>query len=270
MRLNIFFKIAILCLSFFQSGAQIHLCSWNLENFGKSKSDSSILFISKVLKEFDLVAVTEVVAGKGGAQAVAKLADELNRTGTKWDYCVSDPTTGTPGSSERYAFLWKTAVVLKQGDAFLEKHYRDSIEREPYFGRFSYSGKHVTIAVFHAVPKSKQPEKEIKFLKFLPELYPNENLIFCGDFNCPQSHSVFAPLKQKKYASALEKQKTTLKNECKQDQCLASEFDNVFYPTAKIKVLKKGVVPFHLQFKSMKEARKISDHLPVFAEIQFN
>lgn len=267
---QICWRIIVLCFLFFHCNAQIRLCSWNLENFGKSKSDSSIHFISQTLKDFDLVALTEVVAGNGGAQAVARLADELNRTGSKWDYCVSDPTTGTPGSSERYAFLWKTNLISKKGEAFLEKHYADSMEREPYFGRFLYKNKTFTIAVFHAVPKSKQPEKEIKFLKFLPELYPKDTLIFCGDFNCPQSHSVFTPLKQKNYSSALQKQKTTLKNECKQEQCLASEFDNVFYPTTKVRVLKKGIVPFYLQFNSMKAARKISDHLPVFVEIQIN
>ncbi|MBL7932533.1 MAG: endonuclease/exonuclease/phosphatase family protein, partial [Bacteroidia bacterium] len=261
MILRFIVKTLFLCFSFVHGTAQVHLCSWNLENFGKSKSDSEIVFISHTLKDFDLVAVTEVVAGKGGAQAVARLADELNRTGSKWDYCVSDPTTGTPGSSERYAFLWKTHVISKHGDAFLEKHYTDSIEREPYFGRFLYEGKPITIAVFHAVPKNKQPEKEIKFLKFLPELYPKETLIFCGDFNCPQSHSVFGPLKQKNYLPALQKQKTTLKNECKQDQCLASEFDNVFYPAAKVKLLAKDIVPFYLKFSTLKEARKISDHL---------
>jgi hypothetical protein len=33
----------------------------------------------------------KVVAGYGGAQAVARLTNELNRQGSSWDYVISDP-----------------------------------------------------------------------------------------------------------------------------------------------------------------------------------
>ena len=67
--------------------------SWNIANFGKSRSDDQIAFMAGVLRNADIVAVQEVTAGKdAGVQAVAKLADALSRTGAKWDYIVSDPT----------------------------------------------------------------------------------------------------------------------------------------------------------------------------------
>jgi deoxyribonuclease-1-like protein len=55
--------------------AQTTLISWNLKDFGKSKSDEEINFIANTLKNYDIVAIQEVVAGEGGAQAVARLAD---------------------------------------------------------------------------------------------------------------------------------------------------------------------------------------------------
>ncbi len=253
----------------FSSFAQVRLCSWNLENFGKSKNDSTIRFISGNLKGFDVVAITEVVAGKGGAQAVARLADELNRSGAKWDYCISDPTSGHRGSSERYAFLWKTSVLKKQS-AFLEKKYKDSIEREPYLANFLYGDKKFTLAVFHAVPKNKQPEKEIRFLKDISAEYPGETLLFCGDFNCPESHEIFQTLKQAHYQSGLKNQKTTLKTECTSSTCLASEYDNIFFPQHKIIPLRADVLHFYKQFADVKVARLISDHLPVFLEFRMN
>ena len=68
--------------------------------------------MAKALTDDDIVAVQEVVAGDGGgAQAVARLADELNRTGFKWDYSISDPTQGGVYSSERYAYLQKPSKV---------------------------------------------------------------------------------------------------------------------------------------------------------------
>jgi hypothetical protein len=64
----------------------------NIANFGQSKSDKTIHYIANYLRDYDIIAVQEVVAGYGGVQAVARLSDELNRTGTKWDYTISDPT----------------------------------------------------------------------------------------------------------------------------------------------------------------------------------
>lgn len=265
-----FFLVVLYLFFGYTSFCQVQLCAWNLQNFGKSKTDSSIRFISRTLKDYDLVALTEVVAGKGGAQAVARLADELNRTGSKWDYCVSDPTKGKAGSSERYAFLWKTSRLKKQGDAFLEPSVADSIEREPYTARFVAGTAKFTLSVYHAVPKNKQPEKEIKFLKTLLERHQGETLLICGDFNCPQSHPVFDNLKQKNYTPALRNQKTTLRMECVNAECLASEYDNVFFPSRQVKTLNAGVITFYRKFPNVKEARRISDHLPVFFEFSLN
>ena len=61
--------------------SQVKLLSWNIENLGKSKSDSAITYIANTVKDYDVVVIQEVVAGNGGAQAVAKLAGELNRKG---------------------------------------------------------------------------------------------------------------------------------------------------------------------------------------------
>ena len=176
--------------------SQTKLLSWNLENFGQSKSEETINYIANSLRNYDIIAIQEVVAGYGGAQAVAKLADELNRKGAKWDYSISDPTSSSAYKAERYAFIWKTAKLKKIGKAWLEKKYHLEIDREPYFCTFQYGNKQFTVVNFHAITKNKQPETEIKYFKFLPNEYPTLNLIFAGDFNCPQSHTVFNPLKK--------------------------------------------------------------------------
>jgi hypothetical protein len=59
---------------------------------------------------------------------------------------------------------------------------------------------------FHAITKAKQPETEIKYFKFCPP-HPDLNPLFVGDFNCPQSHTVFIPLKKMGYQSVLVNQK---------------------------------------------------------------
>lgn len=222
------------------------------------------------LKGFDIVALQEVVAGYGGPQAVAKLADELNRTGAKWDYEISDATSSTPYATERYAFLWKTSKVQKVEKGFLEHNYVDQIDREPFFTDFNYNGKSFTLVSFHAIPKKKQPETEIKYFKFFPELYPNKNLIFLGDFNIPQSHTVFNPLKKMGYEPVFKGQKTTMKMRCEGKECLASEYDNIFYNGDNAGMLESGVVLIYKSFPDMKAVRRISDHIPVWVKLDFS
>lgn len=249
--------------------AQVKITSWNLQNFGKTKSEGEINFVADVLRDFDVVALQEIVAGYGGKQAVSKLADALNRKGSKWDYFVSEPTESTPYATERYAFLWKTSQVKRVDRGWLEQTFINEIDREPYLISLSYNGKVFTLVNFHAIPKKKQPEKEIKYFKFFPELYPENNLIFLGDFNIPQSHTVFNPLKKIGYRSVVQSQKTTMKMECVNSECLASEFDNIFYKSSKMKLLNAGVIHFYTSFPDMVTARRISDHVPVWAELDF-
>ena len=101
---------------------QTKLLSWNIENFGQSKSNQEIILIANIIREFDIIAIQEVVAGYGGAQAVSRLADELNRKGSKWNYTVSDPTSSSAYKTERYAYMWKTSKVSVVGKAWLEKN----------------------------------------------------------------------------------------------------------------------------------------------------
>jgi len=249
--------------------AQVKISSWNLQNFGKSKSDQEIRFIANNLEEFDIIAIQEVVAGYGGTQAVARLAIALSNKGTKWSYVTSEPTNSTPYGTERYAYIWKTGKVKKVRHAWLEQFYVNEIDREPFMINFSYKGTEFTLVSFHAIPKKKQPETEIKYFKFLPTQYPDKNLIFLGDFNLPQSHTVFNPLKKRGYKSAFYAQKTTMKMHCVAEECLANEYDNIFYNTNTTQILKHGIVPFYECFADMVAARRISDHIPIWAEFIF-
>jgi hypothetical protein len=83
-------------------------------------------------------------------------------------------------------------------------------------------------------------------------------------------HTVFNPLKKMGYQSILRNQKTSLKKECKKSNCLASEFDNMYYKASKISVKKAGIIPFYQNFNSLQEARIISDHIPIWMEFSLN
>ena len=259
----------LIFISFSGYSQIVNICSWNIQNFGKSKNEAELIYMANVLKEFDLIAIQEVVSGYGGSQAVARLADELNRLGSKWDYVISNQTSGAGSSTERYAFVWNRSRIKQVGEPWLEEHYGLLIEREPYYCRFAVGRKVFTLAGFHAVPKSKQPETEIKYFKFLPGFYPDDTIIFCGDFNLPQSHTVFNPLRKMGYIPALKGQKTSLKQSCVNGNCLASEYDNFFFQFSKMNLVKSGAVHFYQDFDDLETARLISDHLPVYIQLSF-
>jgi len=258
------FSILIYFVSFI-SLAQVKIGSWNIKDMGRTKTSDQIECMANILRDFDVIALQEVVAGFGGTQSVAKLADELNRKGGKWLYTISNPTVSSPYSSERYAYLWKPSKVALIGKAWLNQNYVNEIEREPFMVKFLYKKDTFTIVSFHAIPKTKQPEREIKYFKFFPDFYKNEKLIFLGDFNVSQKNNVFNPLKKMGYVPVLKKQKTTLRTKCLNDGCLASAYDNIFFNGDEFELLSSGTIHFYKKYKDFKKARKLSDHVPVFA-----
>ena len=108
------FTILIFCIiSISTYGQTFSIVSWNISHFGKTKDASEIKRIAQIVRDFDIIAIQEVVAiDPAGAKAVARLADELNRMGAKWDYRVSNPTNSSSGKTERYAFIWKSKKVF--------------------------------------------------------------------------------------------------------------------------------------------------------------
>ena len=64
------------------SQENITLISWNIQDLGRTKNDEELEAIAQIIRDADIVAIQEVVAGYGGAQAVARLHDLLNRKGS--------------------------------------------------------------------------------------------------------------------------------------------------------------------------------------------
>lgn len=248
---------------------EVHLVTWNLLNFGKSKDDEEVAFMADLLREADVVAIQEVNTGPDGAQAIARLADELDRRGANWDYVVSDATVG-PGS-ERYAFLWKSSRVRRIGEAWLEPSLAEEIDREPYMARFETTngGQRMLLASLHAVPRAKKPADEVVLLDNLHALYPDENLLVMGDFNLSQKHRAFDDLKEVGYVPVLVDQATSLRMKRKDGEYLANEYDNIFYEPEALVSSEAGVIDFVGEFRTLKQARTISDHLPVYMVIRW-
>lgn len=247
----------------------IKVISWNIQDLGQSKNNEEIDFIVKILKEFDIIALQEVVAKHpAGAQKVAQIADELNRKGFKWDYRISNPTK-SPSSfmSERYAFIWKTSKLDIKGRAYLDEELALDIYREPFIANFKINDNNeiFTLVNYHSRKYNDNPELEIKHFKNYQERLNTNRIIIAGDFNLDEKHVVWNEMYQQGYNSAVKSSRTTLKTKCKQGDYLSHAIDNIYF-TSQIKPANAGVIDYIDSCEHLNAARKISDHLPVFLE----
>lgn len=246
---------------------RLNIISWNIQNFGKSKSesDSVMNYITNKIKIFDIVAIQEVSTSEFGSQAVAKLDDLLDRTGTSWDYIVSNPTTG-PGS-ERYAYLYKKSRVKLKEKPELEKTLQDKLNREPFKAIFLFNSSEYYLFNLHLVPTDKNPSLEAAFLSSLGDTYKGKKIIFMGDLNLPQSDPGFDGVKKWSKPTLIDK-KTSLKmKETIKEKWLNKEYDN-FFISSNIILIKTGVINFSSEFKDLRSARKVSDHCPIYCIIK--
>ncbi len=243
------------------------IVSWNIQDLGKTKNSNELFKIAQIIKHFDLVMVQEVV-GKDpkGAQAVSRMVDELNRMGFQWDYRVSDPTNSPSGNiSERYAFIWKASKVSLLNRANLDLELKDVCDREPFLGKFLFKSKLDTINVvnFHSRPHDQGPEDEIFYFKDYQDRLGTENVVIGGDFNIDEDHIVWKAFYSRGYQNALSNTKTTLKNSCTNNNYLNHSIDN-FYFAGAIRMVDSGTIDFVESCNNLKNARALSDHLPVY------
>lgn len=248
--------------------AQVNLVSWNIRDLGRTKNEAEIQFMAELIRDYDIIAIQEIVAGYGGAQAVARMVDALQRMSGNWDYRISDPTDCSPHQRERYAFIWNRGKVELIGRPALARAYAHLITREPFIGRFRWKaiGKELVVINYHSIPYNKQPEKETKYLKYIVGEYEQQLVIIAGDFNQPQSHTVFNPIKVRGFRPVLIDQRTTInkKRYNADGSYLGHPIDNIFYDSSKIDLEAGGILDFVPCFNDLAAANAISDHLPVW------
>ena len=256
------------CVVFAQT-EEIQLVSWNIQDFGRTKNTDELNQIAEIVRDVDIIAIQEVVAGYGGAQAVAKLTDLLNRKGAKWDYVISDPTNSPKYVTERYAIVWKTKNIKIKNRGWLISELDSLVDREPFLLDLYVEGKKITLVNFHSRPYNKDPEGEIIAISNFVVDSLETPLIIAGDFNVDEKMPVFDYLKDNGYKAAVSNAKTTLKRQCDSNDYLNYPIDNIFYSQDIYKTEGK-VIDFVRFCDGLIRARKLSDHLPVLLKFRIN
>lgn len=263
--------VLIISLLFLPGAYSFTIITWNIQDLGRTKTSEEIDAMVQILRNADVVLIQEVVAkDPAGAQKVAALADGLNRTGARWDYRISDPTNSpSPYISERYAILWKPSVLEIQGRARLLSELSDECDREPFAAEFSLRGESESLWIvnFHARRHDNFPDEEIKHFITLGQILDSQHVIIGGDFNLDDSHEVWTPFYQIGYRSVVSDLPTTLKRSCnRRGEYFNYPIDNIYLPEGWV-VQDSGRIDTAGDCDRVEEARGLSDHLPVFAEI---
>ncbi|MEO0471269.1 MAG: endonuclease/exonuclease/phosphatase family protein [Bacteroidota bacterium] len=252
-------------------GQSFTIVSWNIQDLGRSKDARELGRMAEILKDYDLIAIQEVVAkDPAGAKAVAQLADLLNRSGANWDYRISDPTRSpSPYISERYAFLWKKRAFRLKSPPRLDTQLAERCFREPYLAKFMHlkSQQAFWLVNFHARKHDQQPEIEINALSEMPGRFAEAPLILAGDFNVYQQDKIWQIFYNQHYQSALHKIPTTLKRKCSKGQYFLHPIDNILFPDAFHKVSAERI-DFVQDCRSLSAARGLSDHAPVMVQLE--
>lgn len=250
---------------------EIKIISWNIRDFGQSRSDEEIAQIAAMIKHADIICIQEVVAGHpGGAQAVGRLAETLARGGFSWDYRISDPTN-SPNSHirERYAFLWKPSRIQLSGRPYLLKTVDAAVHREPYVGVFKAYQTEFLVINYHSRTHEDEGDvemEEISAITALVDSFGKDNQLWLGDFNLSHDHPCFDALKANGFRPTVRGAKTTLKTTCKEGLYLSSEEDNIFYRLKSLRYKSSRVIDFMASencFLLPEKRKALSDHLPL-------
>jgi len=265
--------VSITTLTFTQDS--ISILTWNIKDLGRTKGEYEISTIAKIVEDYDLIAIQEVVAkDPAGAKKVAEIADLLNRMGSKWDYRVSDPTN-SPSSQirERYAYIWKTAKLnLTGGRPYLDESLDTVCDREPYIAQFRTQNDNIFYTVnFHSRPYNKQPELEVAAFSNYMQKLNSPSVIILGDFNMNEEHKVWNGLYEQGFSPSIRNTPTTLKRGCTTAGIYVNHaIDNIYFNSNIFRKMEAARIDFVKDCGNLEAARSISDHLPVYVKLEVN
>ena len=247
---------------------KIIIASFNAMRLGEKEKNYEIM--AKVLSNFDLIGIEEVMHEKGLKKLKAHL---IKLTGEKWEYIISENSVGSEGYREYYGYIYrkeKFQEVRKLG--FYKEKNENEFMREPYGAYFKSGNFDFVYVISHSIFGDKETQRLIEasnyinvyeyFLKKSEE----SDIIIAGDFNVPADSPAFRNLSERAGVSYLlspGENPTTLS-----DERLVSSYDNFFINKEKTREFleNSGVYNFVKSDNYAIIKKYISDHLPIFSE----
>ena len=247
---------------------KIIIASFNAMRLGEKEKNYEVM--AKVLSNFDLIGIEEVMHEKGLKKLKAHL---IKLTGEKWEYIISENSVGSEGYREYYGYIYrkeKFQEIRKLG--FYKEKNENEFMREPYGAYFKSGNFDFVYVICHSIFGDKETQRLIEASNYI-NVYEyflkksgESDIIIAGDFNVPADSPAFRNFSERAGVSYLllpGENPTTLS-----DERLVSSYDNFFINKEKTKEFleNSGVYNFVKNNNYAIIKKYISDHLPIFSE----
>jgi endonuclease/exonuclease/phosphatase family metal-dependent hydrolase len=266
-----FLFLTIYIAAFSQQKDTFRLCTFNIQNFGKTKlGDSSrVNVLAGIVRKYGIVAVQEISDVSGVVPGA--FCDIINKSGDKHYAVACSKLTGEQAddktSREQYAFYYDSAMFsLVMAPMLFNDSAHDFFAREPYIARFktkSGTFSFVLITIHTAPDRAVEEIGSLdEVVKWAKKRFPGETeFIILGDFNASCTYAKPADLDRltirgpNYFWIVPDDTKTNLsaKSDCAYDRFVLSLPAKSYYTG-------------HWGVDSCYTSKTISDHWPVWAE----
>ncbi|MEL6751221.1 MAG: endonuclease/exonuclease/phosphatase family protein, partial [Pseudomonadota bacterium] len=280
--------------------------SWNMRHFGQvgNRTAQTFFIIAEIMSRFDIVAVQEINSDSG---ALSKLMSLL---GADWAFFINDMASGPGGNNQRMGYIYNTRrcapngfiaeLVINAdiaGDGVSEltdsgkKQVHRQLQRPPLAVGFRAGWKNFTMLSVHLQPGASESDKAVRAAEVQMLLRQiaktsvskrewTEQLIIVGDFNFYENHDVetialFADealLEDAPFVEpdGLKGKPTNLGGTKMYDRIFVRKHKYLTIETDDVGKTKGGVFRFNDVIDDETQAKEISDHLPVWTEINID
>ena len=250
--------------------------SFNMQRLGPTKlADRAIMeYYADIIRRFDVIALQEITSND--QNTVATLLQYVNANGSRYSYTLSPQIGRTPRYLEQYAYVFDTArVVTRQDACFVMRDEEDLLHREPFVGRFATVANVRNPFSFALINIHTDPDEVATELNTLANVvlilsdffmrpsggdYPEDDVMLLGDLNADPSH--FRNLGQlPNFIATIVGIPTNYTRTKTNDNILVNRV------TTREFTGRSGALDLQTLYSiSQADAKRISDHQPVWAE----
>jgi deoxyribonuclease-1-like protein len=261
----------------------LKIAAFNIQIFGQSKMNKPQVVdaLLEIIPEFDVILIQEIRDASG--EALLELMDLLNQAYPGEFAVTVSARLGRTRSKEQYAYIYRiNELQLLEANEVSDPE--DHFERPPYIAHFHHIDTHKELIFVGAHLSPSLADDEIQSLSQvidheLDQLNHNEELFVMGDFNADcrylnRSERAISTLLHNDYLTSYihdDIDTTTSNTHCAYDRLLSTIDSKLQAGEDDSYVNEAGVYAFDQIFQYDELlTRAISDHYPVWAEVQLN
>lgn len=255
--------LLLLLMPIFTFSSTVRVANFNSKKLGEDKK--SYVTVAKILKNFDIIGIEEVIEEKG----LELLVKELKKIDKDYEYAISKESVGSNSFKEYYGLIYKKSKL--SSIEHLGFYPKKEFIRPPYGFLVKSDNFDFVIVLSHSIygkdvsDRISEASKYINVYKYFLQKSDEEDILLMGDFNLPASNKGFDDLRKYGLTNIFDPNrfKTTLS-----ERGLANSYDNIWLDLNSVKEfnLTYGIYNF-AKDKNYKEIREyISDHIVIFID----